>query len=776
MTAARTTNIENLCLALVQAESEAAVVGILQAAGLWDAPEHWRNFGDKENNFGEIGNQQDKPDAAFVEKLINSVDAVLMGECMSRGIDPAGPDAPQSIKDATTEFFGIHDGRLSCMTAFQRTALAEKSIRVVATGAKSNPCYAIIDSGEGQTPQSMSETLLSLGKSNKLRIPFVQGKFNMGGTGVFQFCGRQNLQLILTRRHPSLVQSPADEQWGFTIVRREDPGAGVRSSTYRYLAPDGNVLAFNADSLPVLPGRAPAAYGELMEWGTYIKLYEYDMAGMKTNILMDLYNRLSLLMPDLALPIRLYERRGYNGHTLETTLSGLAVRLDEDTRENLEPGFPVGGLIQADGQDISFKVYAFTKNPETGKSRAEKYTRSEGVIFSINGQTHGTMPQEFFGRNTVKMGYLKKSLLVVCDCSKIEGRAREDLFMNSRDRLRSGPLQKRIVRELEIFIAGHPGLKQLRERRRSEDMAGRLADQAPMANVLERIMKNSPTLSRLFIQGTRLSAPYSLKKVAKADAFEGVDHPTFFTLTRAYPVESPKPCHLNKRLRVQFKTNAKNDYFDRDVDPGEWSIKVDGVAIDGNNSLNLWQGTATLNAELPSAVAVDDKLHYTIEIRDPYRAMPFECEFHVKALPAATSASGPGGPRRPPASDTPGDATRRQSGLALPEVVEVGRDEWDRFEFDKNSALKVEDAGNGSYDFYLNVDNVHLATERRSRHFDADVLKAQYSYGMVLIGLALLNDSGHGEVVDYERIAATTSALSPFLLPMIRGLGELEEE
>lgn len=45
----------------------------------------------------------------------------------------------------------------------------------------------------------------------------------------------------------------------------------------------------------------------------------------------DLYNKISLLLPNIAHPIRVSERRkGYSGHTLEITLSGLSVRLEED--------------------------------------------------------------------------------------------------------------------------------------------------------------------------------------------------------------------------------------------------------------------------------------------------------------------------------------------------------------------------------------------------------------------------------------------------------------
>lgn len=66
---------KKLCLELVYADSEEQVVAILDAAGFWDDKCVWRLYGDRENNFSTIGNQQNRPDAALVEKLINSVDA-----------------------------------------------------------------------------------------------------------------------------------------------------------------------------------------------------------------------------------------------------------------------------------------------------------------------------------------------------------------------------------------------------------------------------------------------------------------------------------------------------------------------------------------------------------------------------------------------------------------------------------------------------------------------------------------------------------------------------
>ncbi|WP_421908898.1 hypothetical protein [Methanolacinia petrolearia] len=241
----RGVTIQNLCIKLANAETENEVIQLLKSASLWDNPKYWRDFGDNENNFATIGNQQSRPEAAIVEKIINSVDAVLMASVMSKGIDPESGKAPQSIKEALETFFEIPEGKLSNCSAAKITKLAD-SIAFVASGAKSKPCYSIIDKGEGQTPKKMPETFLSLTKSNKLRIPFVQGKFNMGGTGVFQFCGKRNLQLIISKRMPEISKSESDptkDKWGFTIIRRDVPQEGVKSSVYRYLAQNNEIMA-----------------------------------------------------------------------------------------------------------------------------------------------------------------------------------------------------------------------------------------------------------------------------------------------------------------------------------------------------------------------------------------------------------------------------------------------------------------------------------------------------------------------------------------------------
>src|SRR2546425_8619141 len=97
--------IKTLCISLMRADSEEQVIALLKEAGFWDNSGAWRYYGDYENNYNTIGNQQSRPDAALVEKLVNSVDARLMNECFVRGIDPEDPSAPQSIVEAVAVFF-----------------------------------------------------------------------------------------------------------------------------------------------------------------------------------------------------------------------------------------------------------------------------------------------------------------------------------------------------------------------------------------------------------------------------------------------------------------------------------------------------------------------------------------------------------------------------------------------------------------------------------------------------------------------------------------------
>jgi hypothetical protein len=268
---------------LLKAESEEQVTTILTERGMLDEGD-WQPLGETENNWSSAGNQQSAASGALVEKLINGIDAVLLYECQKRGITPASPEAPESMTEATRLFFNIPNGRLESIEPRQRTALAE-NVHLVAVGSKQEPNYLIVDKGEGQSPGDFPETFLSLAKSNKLHIHFVQGKYNAGGTGALRFCGTQNYQLIVSKRAPGLEchrSDPRQDEWGFTLIRRLRPTeGGRRSSMYVYYAPGKDVPSFSATTIDVLPNgggssnKPPQPYAIGLEFGSCVKLYNF---------------------------------------------------------------------------------------------------------------------------------------------------------------------------------------------------------------------------------------------------------------------------------------------------------------------------------------------------------------------------------------------------------------------------------------------------------------------------------------------------------------------
>lgn len=772
-------NNENLCLVLADCETETEVINVLKQNKYWDDLSCWRYFGDIEDNYSTIGNQQSQPEYALVEKIVNSVDALLLSKCLESGINPKSQLAPRTANAAMMKFYNIPDGKLSKVSPRQRASLAE-NISLIATGSKNNPCYSIIDCGEGQTPENMPNTLLGLFKSIKSEIPFVQGKFHMGGTGAFRFCGQHHIQLVISKRNPNILLSGESDAWGFTIVRREKPRGNRRTSVYTYLAPNGNVLSFKADTLPLLPSIYPNKFGMPFKWGAYIKLYEYNLHGLKTNILFDLYNVLPLLMPNIALPIRLYERRkGYSGHTFETTLSGLSVRLEEDTRENLEPEYPSSHPIACLGQKMQVQIFAFKQG------QSSNYRRNEGVIFTINGQTHAHFSSTFFQRESIGMGYLRDSLLVIIDCTNLEDTLKEDLFMNSRDRLSACELRNEIERQLERIIKEHPGLRALKEKRRQEEIKDKLEKSKPLMDVIERIIKNSPALAKLLTVGSRLPNPFHLEETGIGQTYQGKKYPTFFRLKKRTTNNLIKNCPVNWRFRVQFDTDASNDYFNRDDEPGEFILLANSVEVT-DFALSLWNGTANLLVSLPKGVKPNFIINYNVIVNDATKWEPFEDSFEVIVNPKKVHQKGGSQGENPPPGNN-GNDKHKPSLLNIPYINDIHRDSWDKHNFDEFDALDVVSIGEGKYDFFVNIDNICLQTELKyaKPSMDIDLLTAQFRYGVVLIGMSLLrelNDPKYkNQNVDNgdsppDRVKLLTRAISPILIPMISTLSQLEPE
>ena len=824
--------IKGLALSLLRADSEEEVIALLRAGGFWDDPSKWRLYGDKEGNFAQAGNQQSLPEAALVEKVINSVDARLMCECQRRGIDPESDKAPTSIRDAVAMFFedkraqDDEAGSLANWAAARRTE-ESRFITIAATGGRPargrsgvlRMCLTIADQGEGQSASRLPRTILSLNAKNKQRIRFVQGKFNMGGSGSLRFCGDQGLQLVISRRHPELRDDadPTGSDWAVTIVRREEPsnktGEPIHSE-FTYLAPvgsegkprKGEVLSFPSETLPLMP-KGDEAYARDVQWGTAIKLYEYDTRVKQSNVILPdgLMYALERLLPEIALPVRIYECRGYGGakeRSFETPIAGLVVRLEEGRGGNLEPGFPLSAQLGAAGMNMKLRIYAFKED------RASTYLGNEGVIFSINGQSHGNLPKSVFARpKAVGLTRLKDSLLVLVDCSNLSARQREDLFMSSRDRLSEKPIRYRLEGEIEQLLRENGDLRQLQNRRRQEDIQSKLDEEKPLEEVLGKVLKASPSLKSLFLQGHRLARPFAgggngEGKQGGADGerdFVGRRHPTYFRFVNMeYGKCYSRNCEIGRRCRLTFETDVENGYFDRVSDHGTFGLEVIESSCEASEpdfNMSLESGRAHLNMALPTEVGEGDSLVVQVTVSDPTLSEPFINVAKLSVLAAQTRRGGKGH-RRKAEGGGAGDKSSK-SGIALPKVIPVkeGDERWHKYKFTPEDACHVisdpvleGDEGKLEHIFYVNVSNSSLLTEMKYSKQDPRLMEAKFKYGNVLLGLAMLH---HGNEDDEEegqqsedgekedatsRIRKVSAAVAPVLLPMIDQLSGLDED
>lgn len=177
---------EELFIDLLKAEREEDVTDALTVYGLEKFTDsNWIPYGGAlfENNYGLIGTQQADSLSALAEKVVNSIDAVLMRECLARNLDPRSNLVPRTMNEATEQFLDIPEGNLAKLSPTRRTELVEKNIGIMVTGQKpdeGNPCVTIVDNGEGQKPECFKDTLVSLLRSNKSSVPFVQGEIQHG--------------------------------------------------------------------------------------------------------------------------------------------------------------------------------------------------------------------------------------------------------------------------------------------------------------------------------------------------------------------------------------------------------------------------------------------------------------------------------------------------------------------------------------------------------------------------------------------------------------------
>ena len=398
---------------LLRADTVDEVEDALRRAGYMDNDSAWRFLGDNENSGAVVGAQQEDPVSALAEKFTNSVDAVLIDRCLTEGIAPTDPEsAPTSYQKAIARFFPSANSGFAEQEAesavpwpLPATKAGSELITMAVTGQKTLPSLSIADQGEGQNPKAFPATFMSLiGTQNaegnqsayKARIPFTQGQFNMGGSGVLQFV---RYQLVVSRRNPAHaadLSDPRFDEWGFTVVRKVETDQSRNGVVITYLAPiidsslgEGNqVLSFAADSLRLMPAKLEsgllAPYEKSVSYGSLVKLYEYELgrSANKDDAIRN-YNslmyQLETVLPMLGLQVRVAELRNQPKKSTEKTrtqwtpMDGLLRRIyrwTEPSGEDKLQGPPVSAYFTIEETRIPW--ISFVKTPKQGEAKSNR--------------------------------------------------------------------------------------------------------------------------------------------------------------------------------------------------------------------------------------------------------------------------------------------------------------------------------------------------------------------------------------------------------------------
>ncbi len=228
-------------------------------------------------------------------------------------------------------------------------------------------------------------------------------------------------------------------------------------------------------------------------------------------------------------------------------------------------------------------------------------------------------------------------------------------------------------------------------------------------------------------------------------------------------------------MRLQFKTDAENQYFTREIEPG--FVKVDCNGLEELSwDDNLWNGKHNITIDLPKTTTeVGQQLVIQVTVGDESRPEPFVHDVYLNVVPKKHHPPSSPSPNPGPPGPRPGPDVPDRGEAGIPNVHSVEKDQWGEHGFDKFSGLKVVHNGAG-YDYFYNRDNAYLLQEQKiSQDTEAELLESQFSTALVIIGMGIMSNEAK---IEEEKCAAQvesiTKLLSPVLLPMINGLGSIK--
>lgn len=701
--------------------------------------ENWKPIGDTESNYSIIENQQSNPIAALVEKVTNSIDALLMKECLGKKIDPKSSNAPKTMDEAIQVFFDKESKNWD-LPKFRRKQAEE--IQILADGPTKESAVIIYDNGEGQHPDQFPGTFLSLMRGNKNEIQFVQGKYNMGGSGAIVFCGKKGYQLIASKRYDG------SGKFGFTLTREhplsKEEQKTKKNTWYEYLTVEGEIPAFQITELDL------NLHNRKFKTGTVIKMYSYQMKGVY-GFAQDLSQNLNEFLFKPVLPFMTVDKkeRYPNNPVLEASVYGLQRRLEEEG-DYIDEWFSETYTDKIFGSmKVTCYVFKSKRNGRTvketkGDIKDRFFKNNMSVLFSMNGQVHGHYTSEFITRG-LKFNLLKDYVLINVDCSQLNYEFRKELFMASRDRLRQGDESNKLREYLRKQLVKSQ-LSELNKRRKNtmglesedtQELVKSFAKNLPKDGELFKLLQNTLKIEEKK-QSPKSNGATPKKSQRVEKEFKPERFPSYFRLYNRKDENQTFSVPIGGEKTLKFETDAEDHYFDRVEEPGDLQISVLNLKRSKNDASG---GDSAGKASEPRDVlniAVSSPQKGTIKITiNPNTELRQGDEVEIKA-----SLKGPGDsyqdeivflkivdPEIAPKVKVNEDKDDFEN-LGLPELIKVHEKDWSNLEFDMDHKTVVYPLAEGDKleKLYINVDSSVFLNHRKKLTSEDQITTAERKY------------------------------------------------
>ena len=578
---------------LAAAGSEGEVDEVLGDRFFSDA--EWKPLGGESNNYAIVGNQQSDAVNALCEKPVNSIDHILLKRCRLAGDDPEGRKTPRTMRKAVEKYLGIPGGDYGRLDDSRMLDLA-MNIQIIADGPRKRPCITVADRGEGQRPEDFEGTLLSLQKGNKQKIKFVQGKYNMGGTGVLPFCGRRGYQLILSRRSAELDGDGS--RWGFTLVREKpDVPESHKTSWYEYFAgPDGRICELPGAPLRVLPG------GGTLRDGCMVKMFSYDLPS-PSMITDRLWAAMNARLYSPAIPMWMLDARDAFAPPMDSDkrrkiMYGNANRVRRDAKEHVQAAFTINSkLLEFGTGDIGVTVFKHASCTDKRNATQDFRAKGEAVLLTQNGQTHAALGQAKF-RSKTGFSALADYVMLHVDLTRIP-KSKAKMFLSSRDRARKSADYKLLEARIFEDVGEDKHMEALNDEYRELDDRSSVKDSS-MDEAIAEVIRKNPSMAEVLAQGDVPAeggkGPGEQEGDGNAEGEGGGDGegpggkpepepfspsyiPTYLEVAAGEARHVAGGPHRKqippdgRAAYVHLETDAPNDYTTRDADAGRLTVE-----------------------------------------------------------------------------------------------------------------------------------------------------------------------------------------------------------